>query len=126
MILDPIQIFVAGLAASAVIFILRLVYEIAAKRKFTVPDWVMVVLVYIAAFILALIFTPAHLPVMPSGADPSALVPAYLMWLGLLLTYLSAVAIVATVFYVFILQKVKNALNPALAPAAYGFSNPKV
>jgi len=117
--LNPTEVIAAGFAASAVIFILRLIYEIAAKKKFTVPDWVMVVMVYIAAFILAMIFTPAQLPVFPSGGDPSALVPAYLTWLEVLLTYLSAVAVVATVFYVFILQKVKDGLNPALAPSAY-------
>ena len=125
MVLTVTQVFVAGIVASALIVFFRLLYEIAAKRKFTVPDWVMVVIVYVVAYFLALGFTPAQLPAFPSGSDPTSTVPMVLTWLGSLLTYLSAVALVATAFYFFILQKVKDGLGPVVAPTAYGVTPAK-
>ena len=113
-----------GLAVSVLTIVLRWIYQAATSKKLVVPNWVMVVIVYLVSFVLALIFTPSQLGALPVWAgDPSVFVPALLTFVGTLLTYLTAVTTLATIFYTFVLQKLQ-AVIPQLGSSSPAATTP--
>ena len=115
-----VQVAVIGVVASALVAVLRLIYEVAAQRKFTVPDWFMIVLVYIASFALAIWFFPQTMPIWPGVAgDAPTVVIAVLGYVSSFLVVLTIYAAAASVIYLVLLQKVKDGLGQAVAPRVY-------
>lgn len=114
------QVAVIGVIASALVVLLRLVYEMAVQRKFTVPNWVMIVLVYIASLVLAVWFFPQTIPIWPGVAgDFSVAVITVLGFVANWLTVLTIYVAAASVIYLVLLQKVKDGLGQAVAPRVY-------
>lgn len=114
------QLAIVGLAATVLVYLIRLIYEIAAKQKFVVPDWVQLVLVYVVAFALAVLWFPQTLPPLPVfSVDIAGSVMLIFTYVGQLLAMLTAYAVSATVIYLLILEKLKIALGQKLIPTLY-------
>lgn len=115
------QVLYLGIAASAIVAVLRLVYEFAKKQKLVVPDFVMVVLVYSASFGLAFFWFRQALPAFPAldPADIPGLIGALLQYVGNLLVALTAYSGAAAIIYDALLFKVKDALGKQFMPAVY-------
>ena len=118
--LSVTQLAFIGAIASALVIALRFLYELAAKQKFAVPDWVMVVIVYVASFLMAVWLFPQTLPAWPAfGGDPAALIAGLISYIGNLLVVLTAYSASATLIYTVMLQKVKDGLSQAFLPKLY-------
>jgi branched-subunit amino acid transport protein len=118
--LSASQLSIVGLAATVLVYLIRLIYEIAAKERFSIPDWVQIVLVYVVSFVLAVLWFPQTLPALPVlSADPTNTVMVVLTYVGQLLAMLTTYAVSATAIYVLILNKVKVALGQKLTPTLY-------
>lgn len=121
--LSVTQLAFIGAIASALVIVLRFVYELAAKQKFVVPDWVMVVIVYAASFLMAVWLFPQTLPSWPAfTGDPASLVSSVFTYIGNLLVVLTAYSASATLIYTVMLQKVKDGLSQAFLPRLYAKS----
>ncbi len=115
-----VQLVVIGLAASVIVYLMRLVYELGSKKKFSVPDWVQVVVVYVVSLLLAVLWFPQTLPPLPvMSGDILLTVTSILTYAGLLLSILTAYTTSATAIYVLIIQKVKVGLGQAIMPLLY-------
>lgn len=114
------QLAFVSIVASALVAVLRLIYEVAKKESFQVPDWVMLALVYVASFGLAVLWFPQTLPHLPVfSTDFVGSVALGLTYAGQLLTMLTAYAAAAAIIYDALLFKVKEAVGTALAPTVY-------
>lgn len=113
------QIAFISVTASVVVIVLRFIYEFAAKKSLTVPNWVMLVLVYLASLVLAWLWFPQTLPAYPGwGWDPTSILP-FLVYLGQLLVILTAYASVAAGIYTLMLKDVKDSIGQAILPKLY-------
>ena len=121
------QLAAIGVIASFLVILIRLLLEIAMKRKFVVPDWVMIVIVYVFSFAVAVWWFPQAMPTFPifSPTDPVSWVPAFLGYVSNVLVALTAYAAAAGAIYAVLFQKVKDGIGQVVAPAAYPPLPPK-
>lgn len=120
-ILTPEQIFTLGLIASVLVTVLRFVYEALAKQKVTLPDWVMLVIVYIVSLVTGVLWFPQALPTLPIIilGDPIGTGTVILTYVTSLLVVLTAYTTSAAVIYAFVIQKVKDGLSRKFLPKLY-------
>lgn len=100
--LSPELVFVIGLVASVVVWLLRLL----AKNGKSIPDAVLTVGVYVVSGVLALLFATPSLPAFPPFVDMASFVPAFLVWIGDLLVPLSAFVGFAGLIYQSLLKRI--------------------
>lgn len=119
--LSPEQIVTLSLIASVLVIVLRFIYEIAKKKSLVVPDWVMLVLVYVVSLLVGILWFPQALPPLPMiPPEPLAAVGAVLGFIGSVLAMLTVYATVAALIYDILLKKVKDGLGQLLLPRLYG------
>lgn len=117
------QLVLVGIITSALVTVVRFVWEFFAKKKIEVPDWVMQLLVYVVSGAVALLWFPPSLPPLPqlpAGAELPEIVDAYNVFLGSLLTTLSGFLVVAHLFYKWFIQKVRENLGKKFMPELFG------
>ncbi len=118
--LSIVQLAFVSIAASALVLVIRFIYELAAKKSVTIPDWVMLVFVYVAAFALAVLWFPQTLPALPMfTGDIIGSVGLALVYAGQLLTMLTAYVAAAALIYDALLIKVKEGIGQKFMPAVY-------
>lgn len=104
-------VFVIGLAASVIVWGVKL----AAKNGATIPDAYLTGGVYVAAGLLAFLFAPVTLPAFPVFVDLATFVPALIVYVGALLVPLSAFVGFAGLVYQALLKRVLDGLAVKLA-----------
>lgn len=108
--LSPELLFVIGLAASAVVWIVKIVQ----KNGGTISSGWLTAGVYVASGLLAFLFAAPVLPSFPPFVDLASFVPALLAWAGDLLVPLSAFVGFATAVYNVFLKKVLDGVAARL------------
>ena len=103
-VLDAVQMYVIGVAASVVVYALKLIGQ--RWPQWTIKrDWLTVIL-YVGAWGLALVFQKMALPSFPAFNDPVSFVSAALSFLVLLVEALGPAVAFATLIYNVLLKKV--------------------
>lgn len=120
--LTPSQVAAVGTLASFLVLLFRWLYEMLAKRKVTLPDLVMVLIVYAVSLGLAILWYPQTLPALPvfAGLDAPALTLAALQYAGSWITVLSIYVGWASIIYAVLFEKVKLGVGYLTMPRLYG------
>jgi hypothetical protein len=113
--LDAAQVILVGLIASALTTAFRLIYEFASKQNFTVPDWVMQLIVGGVSFGVAWLWFPPVLPDLPAfGADFAENAVIATNYLSSLFVALAAEFVVAHIFYKWFVERIQHGLEGRL------------
>lgn len=118
MVISAELVFVLGIAASVIVFILKKVF---VEKGREVPSFVYTIGVYIVSLVLALVFSPVSLPPFGPFNDAVSFIAAALAFLGALLPILAAATGFATLVYQLllklILEKISNKVSQIVNPA---------
>lgn len=99
-----VQLYVIGLAATAILYVLKLITTQFPKIKIT-REWVSV-LIYVVALGLSFAFGGFVLPAFAVFTDPLTFVSAFFGFINALLLAMAAPVSLATLFYNLILKRV--------------------
>ena len=100
--LTEVQLFVIGTAATVLIWLVKFV----RGQGIDIPAGWLTAFVYVASGVLAWLFAPLALPMLPPYVDLASFVPALIAWVGDLLVPLSAFVGFATLVYNVLLKQV--------------------
>ena len=105
--MSEIQLFVIGLAASVLVWIVKAVQSRGAKLS----SGLLTGIVYAIAFGLALAFAPLTLPLLPQYSDPAQFVQAVIDYIGAAAVPVSAFVGFATLLYNSLLKRVLDGIG---------------
>jgi len=107
-VVNDVQLYIIGLLASAFVYIAKLIVgkfpNVVIRR-----DW-LTVLLYVASFGLALLWSGFVVPVFGVFSDPLSFVAALLIWISDVLVALAVPVSFATLVYNVLLKKVLDGL----------------
>lgn len=112
--LSPELVFVIGIVASVVVWILKFLQ----KKGTEISSGWLTAGVYVASGLLALAFAAPILPPLPPFVDLASFIPALLVWLGDLLVPLSAFVGFATLVYNVLLKKILDGMGARIRKSA--------
>lgn len=114
--LTEVQMYVIGVFASALVYVLKLIGE--NFPKFTIKrEWLTAVL-YVVSGALALMWSGFVLPVFAAFSDPITFVSALLGWVSAVLVALGPAVGFATLIYNIFLKKVLDGAAAKMLPKA--------
>ena len=114
--LTEVQMYVIGVFASALVYVLKLIGE--NFPKFTIKrEWLTAVL-YVVSGALALMWSGFMLPVFAAFSDPITFVSALLGWISAVLVALGPAVGFATLIYNIFLKKVLDSAAAKILPKA--------
>ena len=114
--LTEVQMYVIGVFASALVYVLKLIGE--NFPKFTIKrEWLTAVL-YVVSGALALMWSGFMLPVFAAFSDPITFVSALLGWVSAVLVALGPAVGFATLIYNIFLKKVLDGAAAKMLPKA--------
>lgn len=114
--LTEVQMYVIGVFASALVYVLKLIGE--NFPKFTIKrEWLTAVL-YVVSGALALMWSGFVLPVFAAFSDPITFVSALLGWVSAVLVALGPAVGFATLIYNIFLKKVLDSAAAKILPKA--------
>lgn len=114
--LTEVQMYVIGVFASALVYVLKLIGE--NFPKFTIKrEWLTAVL-YVVSGALALMWSGFMLPVFAAFSDPITFVSALLGWVSAVLVALGPAVGFATLIYNIFLKKVLDSAAAKMLPKA--------
>ena len=114
--LTEVQMYVIGVFASALVYVLKLIGE--NFPKFTIKrEWLTAVL-YVVSGALALMWSGFVLPVFAAFSDPITFVSAVLGWVSAVLVALGPAVGFATLIYNIFLKKVLDSAAAKILPKA--------
>ena len=114
--LTEVQMYVIGVFASALVYVLKLIGE--NFPKFTIKrEWLTAVL-YVVSGALALMWSGFVLPVFAAFSDPITFVSALLGWISAVLVALGPAVGFATLIYNIFLKKVLDSAAAKILPKA--------
>ena len=114
--LTEVQMYVIGVFASALVYVLKLIGE--NFPKFTIKrEWLTAVL-YVVSGALALMWSGFVLPVFEAFSDPITFVSALLGWISAVLVALGPAVGIATLIYNIFLKKVLDSAAAKILPKA--------
>lgn len=114
--LTEVQMYVIGVFASALVYVLKLIGE--NFPKFTIKrEWLTAVL-YVVSGALALMWSGFVLPVFAAFSDPITFVSALLGWVSAVLVALGPAVGFATLIYNIFLKKVLDSAAAKMLPKA--------
>ena len=114
--LTEVQMYVIGVFASALVYVLKLIGE--NFPKFTIKrEWLTAVL-YVVSGALALMWSGFMLPVFAAFSDPITFVSALLGWVSAVLVALGPAVGFATLIYNIFLKKVLDSAAAKFLPNA--------
>lgn len=108
--LSPELLFVIGLAASVVVWVVKVV----SKNGNSIPDAALTFGVYVVSAILALLFAPVTFPPFPAYSDPFTFAPLFFAWLGQVIAILSVAVGFAGIIYQALLKSILDGLAKKL------------
>lgn len=112
--LTEVQMYVIGVFASALVYVLKLIGE--NFPKFTIKrEWLTAVL-YVVSGALALMWSGFMLPVFAAFSDPITFVSALLGWISAVLVALGPAVGFATLIYNIFLKKVLDSAAAKMLP----------
>lgn len=106
-IVDPVQLYVIGMVASAIVYAVKLFS--ARFPKVTIKrEWLTVIL-YVASLVLAIYWGGISFPAFPEFSDPVSFVSAFLTFFTALIAALAFPTSFATLIYNVLLKRVFDA-----------------
>lgn len=117
----PEQVIYLSVVASISAMVLRLAYELLAKKKLTLPEWVMNFGVFLVSLVISLIWQPVVIPPLPLPftGDPAVDVPATVLFVQNFVGVFAVVLAFAVFIYKYLIVKVKEYLAKKLMPSLY-------
>ena len=114
--LTEVQMYVIGVFASALVYVLKLIGE--NFPKFTIKREWLTALLYAVSFGLAMLWSGFVLPVFAAFSDPITFVSALLGWVSAVLVALGPAVGFATLIYNIFLKKVLDSAAAKILPKA--------
>ena len=105
--LTEVQLFILGLVATVIVWLVKVVRARAGKD---IPSGWLTTGVYVVSFVLALLFGLPALPAWPAIGGPVDFVAALLQWVNDFLINVGPIVALATLLYNALLKKVLDRL----------------